>query len=60
MAYVADFILYTGIDFLVPHKEIIRLCRSMGKAFIVATNMLESMIVHQHLRELGIRHCNSC
>ncbi|KAL6127197.1 hypothetical protein ACLB2K_075239 [Fragaria x ananassa] len=27
-------------------EEIIRLCRSMGKAVIVATNMLESMIVH--------------
>ncbi|XP_058206075.1 plastidial pyruvate kinase 2 isoform X2 [Rhododendron vialii] len=26
--------------------EIIRICRSMGKAVIVATNMLESMIVH--------------
>ncbi|KAI7725499.1 hypothetical protein M8C21_007041 [Ambrosia artemisiifolia] len=26
--------------------EIIRTCRSMGKAVIVATNMLESMIVH--------------
>nr|GMC64796.1 plastidial pyruvate kinase 2-like isoform X2 [Ipomoea batatas] len=33
----------------VHHKmqeEIIRICRSMGKAVIVATNMLESMIVH--------------
>lgn len=27
-------------------EEIIRMCRSMGKAVIVATNMLESMIVH--------------
>ncbi|XP_061348321.1 plastidial pyruvate kinase 2-like [Gastrolobium bilobum] len=27
-------------------EEIISLCRSMGKAVIVATNMLESMIVH--------------
>ncbi|KAJ6881589.1 hypothetical protein NC651_028245 [Populus alba x Populus x berolinensis] len=27
-------------------EEITRLCRSMGKAVIVATNMLESMIVH--------------
>lgn len=27
-------------------EEIIRLCRSMGKAVIVATNMLESMIIH--------------
>ncbi|VFQ67564.1 unnamed protein product [Cuscuta campestris] len=27
-------------------EEIIRICRSMGKAVIVATNMLESMIVH--------------
>ncbi|KAL9690544.1 hypothetical protein QQ045_010946 [Rhodiola kirilowii] len=27
-------------------EEIIRKCRSMGKAVIVATNMLESMIVH--------------
>ncbi|VYS70165.1 unnamed protein product [Arabidopsis thaliana] len=27
-------------------EEIINLCRSMGKAVIVATNMLESMIVH--------------
>ncbi|KAK1399479.1 Pyruvate kinase [Heracleum sosnowskyi] len=27
-------------------EEIIRLCRSMGKTVIVATNMLESMIVH--------------
>ncbi|KMZ60205.1 Pyruvate kinase [Zostera marina] len=27
-------------------EEIIRLCRNMGKAVIVATNMLESMIVH--------------
>ncbi|KAH9677409.1 Plastidial pyruvate kinase 2 [Citrus sinensis] len=27
-------------------EEIIRTCRSMGKAVIVATNMLESMIVH--------------
>ncbi|XP_051143575.1 plastidial pyruvate kinase 2-like [Andrographis paniculata] len=27
-------------------EEIIRLCRGMGKAVIVATNMLESMIVH--------------
>ncbi|KAK4489601.1 hypothetical protein RD792_005413 [Penstemon davidsonii] len=27
-------------------EEIILLCRSMGKAVIVATNMLESMIVH--------------
>ena len=52
MTYVADFIQYTGIDFLVPHGEIIRLYRSMGKAFIVATNMLEIMIVHQHLSEL--------
>ncbi|KAG5558726.1 hypothetical protein RHGRI_008624 [Rhododendron griersonianum] len=26
--------------------EIIKICRSMGKAVIVATNMLESMIVH--------------
>ncbi|KAJ6387476.1 hypothetical protein OIU78_017237 [Salix suchowensis] len=30
-------------------EEIIRLCRSMGKAVIVATNMLESMIVHPTL-----------
>ena len=27
-------------------ERIINLCRSMGKAVIVATNMLESMIVH--------------
>ncbi|KAL6526979.1 putative protein kinase YGL059W [Orobanche gracilis] len=27
-------------------EEIIRMCRSMGKAVIVATNMLESMIIH--------------
>ncbi|XP_009794471.1 plastidial pyruvate kinase 2 [Nicotiana sylvestris] len=27
-------------------EEIINICRSMGKAVIVATNMLESMIVH--------------
>nr|KAJ0191088.1 hypothetical protein LSAT_V11C800429690 [Lactuca sativa] len=27
-------------------EEVIRTCRSMGKAIIVATNMLESMIVH--------------
>ncbi|KAL2542129.1 Plastidial pyruvate kinase 2 [Abeliophyllum distichum] len=27
-------------------EEIIRICRCMGKAVIVATNMLESMIVH--------------
>ncbi|XP_058096005.1 plastidial pyruvate kinase 2-like [Magnolia sinica] len=27
-------------------EEIIRMCRGMGKAVIVATNMLESMIVH--------------
>lgn len=27
-------------------EEIINKCRSMGKAVIVATNMLESMIVH--------------
>ncbi|GMY31906.1 Plastidial pyruvate kinase 2 [Fagus crenata] len=27
-------------------EEIIRICRSMGKAIILATNMLESMIVH--------------
>ncbi|XP_073273361.1 plastidial pyruvate kinase 2-like, partial [Primulina huaijiensis] len=27
-------------------EEIIRICHSMGKAVIVATNMLESMIVH--------------
>ncbi|XP_042048872.1 plastidial pyruvate kinase 2-like [Salvia splendens] len=27
-------------------EEIIRICQSMGKAVIVATNMLESMIVH--------------
>lgn len=27
-------------------EEIIGICRSMGKAVIVATNMLESMIVH--------------
>ncbi|CAK9176952.1 unnamed protein product [Ilex paraguariensis] len=27
-------------------EELIRICRSMGKAVIVATNMLESMIVH--------------
>lgn len=27
-------------------EEIIRICRSMGKVVIVATNMLESMIVH--------------
>jgi pyruvate kinase len=27
-------------------EEIIEMCRSMGKAVIVATNMLESMIVH--------------
>uniref|UniRef100_A0A1D1Z5A4 Pyruvate kinase n=1 Tax=Anthurium amnicola TaxID=1678845 RepID=A0A1D1Z5A4_9ARAE len=27
-------------------EEIIRICRSMGKAVIVATNMLESMIAH--------------
>ncbi|TXG71071.1 hypothetical protein EZV62_006006 [Acer yangbiense] len=27
-------------------EEIIRICRRMGKAVIVATNMLESMIVH--------------
>ncbi|GLT60943.1 hypothetical protein SLA2020_336820 [Shorea laevis] len=27
-------------------EEIIRICRSMGKAVIVATNMLESMIIH--------------
>lgn len=31
---------------LTLQEEIIRLCRSMGKAVIVATNMLESMIVH--------------
>uniref|UniRef100_A0A2N9I8L6 Pyruvate kinase n=1 Tax=Fagus sylvatica TaxID=28930 RepID=A0A2N9I8L6_FAGSY len=30
----------------VLQEEIIRICRSMGKAVIVATNMLESMIVH--------------
>nr|GMC64430.1 plastidial pyruvate kinase 2 [Ipomoea batatas] len=33
----------------VHHKmqeEIIRICRNMGKVVIVATNMLESMIVH--------------
>ncbi|KAK0594785.1 hypothetical protein LWI29_000499 [Acer saccharum] len=28
-------------------EEIIRICRSMGKAVIVATNLLESMIVHR-------------
>lgn len=32
--------------YLHTQEEIIRLCRSMGKAVIVATNMLESMIVH--------------
>ncbi|CAN1264273.1 Plastidial pyruvate kinase 2 [Linum perenne] len=31
---------------LLQVEEIIRLCRGMGKAVIVATNMLESMIVH--------------
>jgi pyruvate kinase len=30
----------------IVQEEIIRMCRSMGKAVIVATNMLESMIVH--------------
>ena len=28
-------------------EEILKICRSMGKAVIVATNMLKSMIVHQ-------------
>jgi pyruvate kinase len=30
----------------IVQEGIIRMCRSMGKAVIVATNMLESMIVH--------------
>lgn len=34
------------IDLSHLQEEIITLCRSMGKAVIVATNMLESMIVH--------------
>ncbi|KAI3800204.1 hypothetical protein L1987_35514 [Smallanthus sonchifolius] len=34
-------------------EEIIRTCRSMGKAVIVATNMLESMIVHPTPREVS-------
>ena len=35
------------LEFHVPmQEEIIRMCRSRGKAAIVATNMLESMIVH--------------
>ncbi|KAM7272687.1 hypothetical protein ACFE04_027350 [Oxalis oulophora] len=33
-------------DVPILQEEIIRTCRSMGKAVIVATNMLESMIVH--------------
>lgn len=37
----------TYLTVLIPmQEEIIRMCRSMGKAVIVATNMLESMIVH--------------
>lgn len=34
------------VDLLHLQEEIIGICRSMGKAVIVATNMLESMIVH--------------
>ncbi|KVI10159.1 Pyruvate kinase [Cynara cardunculus var. scolymus] len=35
-----------GAELPIEEEEIIRMCRSMGKAVIVATNMLESMIVH--------------
>ncbi|GMY24580.1 plastidial pyruvate kinase 2-like isoform X2 [Fagus crenata] len=35
-----------GAKLPIEEEEIIRICRSMGKAIIVATNMLESMIVH--------------
>ena len=38
--------LLLKIMVLVLQGKIINLCRSMGKAVIVATNMLESMIVH--------------
>ncbi|KAE8721655.1 Pyruvate kinase isozyme G [Hibiscus syriacus] len=35
-----------GAELPIEEEEINRTCRSMGKAVIVATNMLESMIVH--------------
>lgn len=35
-----------SLKYLNIQEEIINICRSMGKAVIVATNMLESMIVH--------------
>ncbi|KAL6985628.1 putative protein kinase YGL059W [Sarracenia purpurea var. burkii] len=35
-----------GAELPIEEDEIIMMCRSIGKAVIVATNMLESMIVH--------------
>ncbi|PPR97089.1 hypothetical protein GOBAR_AA23585 [Gossypium barbadense] len=39
-------LLREGDESVSYNEEIIRTCQSMGKAVIVATNMLESMIVH--------------
>ncbi|PPS20567.1 hypothetical protein GOBAR_AA00030 [Gossypium barbadense] len=36
-----------GAELPIEEEEIIRTCRSMGKAVIAAANILESMIVHQ-------------
>ncbi|KAK5794493.1 hypothetical protein PVK06_035724 [Gossypium arboreum] len=36
-----------GAELPIEEEEIIRTCRSMGKVVIAATNILESMIVHQ-------------
>lgn len=43
---IENFTSLTPHFYLIMQEEIIRICRSMGKAVIVATNMLESMIVH--------------
>jgi pyruvate kinase len=47
---------FSLISCSIVHEEIIRMCRSMGKAVIVATNMLECMIVHPTLTCAEVSH----